>query len=1038
MKSFFIVYFWALLVCCMPLAAQQTQIYIEPNVTFKQAQQHYEQGNYALTRQLVEQLLYPTQQQAPRFEYLTEARFYQAMCARKLQQPDAELLLLNFVNDFPVSAWSSAANYELGKIYFEDGDYKSAIAAFEDVDPASLSNAERLQYYFQAGYANFVSKKFDEAQELLGRVTNKYPNPYYEDANYYYGVAAYFKKDYRQALESFKKIEQNPKYSPSMPYYITLIYYTQKKTDDLLAYAVPKTQQSNVKNQKEINMIVGQSYFSQKKFKEAIPYLEYYVKNTDKVRKEDLYQLGMAQYQSNQIEAAIPNLAELNSLKDSLGQNAMYHLADCYLKTNDKSKANAAFEAAARLSHNKEIQEIAAFNHAKMSYDLGLNSTALNKLQAFLKDYPKSTFANEAKNLLSSIFETTQNYKEALALLENTPNKDTPLLRTYQRVAYYRAIELHNDRKYEDAIALLDKSLQNPLDPTFTALAHFWKGDMYYKTTDYNNAFNSMQNFIARSSTVPISDQVSHGTANYTMGYALFKQGQYRQALPYFESSVAQLGGKPELMNALTVTSQVYPDAILRAGDCYFMQKNYTKANEQYDDVLKYGLRGADYAAYQKGILAGLAGKPADKVDLLTQMTKKYPESLYLDDAWYQIALAHSSQENYEAAINAHKTVIGKYPQSSYFRKSLLNLGLLSYNTNNYEQSLKYYQQLLRDYPKSSEAQDALVGIKDVYIAKGDADGYVTLIKQYPDVNFTVSAQDSLSYQIAENYYSQGDCNKAVSSFDKYLKSYPKGAFALYAHFYRGQCLYSRPDYKAADDDYTYVIEQPNNLFTDQALDKATQIALLHEKNYEKAYTYSKRLYENAARKDLRLDALRNSMRAAYYLKKENDLDARIDLLLKENDKTADDEIEAYFYRGMLAYNKNNFTKAKQSLQLVISRTTNEKGAQARYALADIAYQQKEYDNAKALCFKVINETASQEYWVVKSFILLSDVYVAKNDLFQAKATLNSIIDNYEPEDELKKEAREKLNKITKGESATSKIKTTDKKSDTYLEMEGK
>ena len=196
-----------------------------------------------------------------------------------------------------------------------------------------------------------------------------------------------------------------------------------------------------------------------------------------------------------------------------------------------------------------------------------------------------------------------------------------------------------------------------------------------------------MQNFIARSSTVPISDQVSHGTANSTMGYALFKQGQYPQALPYFESSVAQVGGKPELMNALTVTSQVYPDAILRAGDCYFMQKNYAKANQQYDDILKYGLRGADYATYQKGILAGLAAKPADKVQLLTQMTQKYPESLYLDDAWYQIALAHSSQENYEDAISAHKTLIAKYPQSTYFRKSLLNLGLLSYNTNNYQLS---------------------------------------------------------------------------------------------------------------------------------------------------------------------------------------------------------------------------------------------------------------------------------------------------------------------------------------------------------------
>ena len=140
---------------------------------------------------------------------------------------------------------------------------------------------------------------------------------------------------------------------------------------------------------------------------------------------------------------------------------------------------------------------------------------------------------------------------------------------------------------------------------------------------------------------------------------------------------------------------------------------------------------------------------------------------------------------------------------------------------------------------------------------------------------------------------------------------------------------------------------------------------------------------------------------------------------------------------GRFSYYKLNTLVAKQNLQQVASRTTNEMGAQARYYLAQIAYQQKEYDAAKALCLKVSNETASQEYWVVKSFILLSDVYVAKNDLFQAKATLNSIIDNYEPEDELKKEAREKLAKITKGEIGTSKLKDDSKKKSDYLEMEG-
>ena len=57
-------------------------------------------------------------------------------------------------------------------------------------------------------------------------------------------------------------------------------------------------------------------------------------------------------------------------------------------------------------------------------------------------------------------------------------------------------------------------------------------------------------------------------------------------------------------------------------------------------------------------------------------------------------------------------------------------------------------------------------------------------------------------------------------------------------------------------------------------------------------------------------------------------------------------------------------------------------------------------------------------YWTARSFIKLSDVYVAKDNTFQAKETLKSVIENY-PQDgdnynEVIKEAQDKLNSINK------------------------
>ncbi len=68
----------------------------------------------------------------------------------------------------------------------------------------------------------------------------------------------------------------------------------------------------------------------------------------------------------------------------------------------------------------------------------------------------------------------------------------------------------------------------------------------------------------------------------------------------------------------------------------------------------------------------------------------------------------------------------------------------------------------------------------------------------------------------------------------------------------------------------------------------------------------------------------------------------------------------------------------------------------------------------------LIKKFAAYDYWMGKSLILLSDNYVAKEDLFQAKVTLKSIIDNSKHAD-LVATAKDKL-KIIEEQEAAKKI----------------
>ncbi|HQS06407.1 MAG TPA: hypothetical protein PLT16_12320, partial [Daejeonella sp.] len=65
--------------------------------------------------------------------------------------------------------------------------------------------------------------------------------------------------------------------------------------------------------------------------------------------------------------------------------------------------------------------------------------------------------------------------------------------------------------------------------------------------------------------------------------------------------------------------------------------------------------------------------------------------------------------------------------------------------------------------------------------------------------------------------------------------------------------------------------------------------------------------------------------------------------------------------------------------------------------------------------FDLTNKMPSHDYWVAKTYILIADNYVAMKDIFQAKSTLQSIIENYEnKEDDILTLATEKLDLLNK------------------------
>ncbi len=129
----------------------------------------------------------------------------------------------------------------------------------------------------------------------------------------------------------------------------------------------------------------------------------------------------------------------------------------------------------------RKQQEVSKFQYAKLSYELGYQDEALNSLRSFLNDYPNSTYNTEAKDLLVAVLTNTNNYRDALSLLDGMSNPTPNAKRLYPRILYGRATELVNDGRLAEADALLDKALKDPNNGSVLPLVNFWKGEIAYR-----------------------------------------------------------------------------------------------------------------------------------------------------------------------------------------------------------------------------------------------------------------------------------------------------------------------------------------------------------------------------------------------------------------------------------------------------------------------------------------------------------------------------------------------------------------------------
>lgn len=938
-------------------------------------------------------------------DLIQEADYMLVYSAYEQGRPNAVELLKDYLDVYPASRYADEVNFLIGSAHFGQGEYQKAIFWFNESNIDMLSPEQQEVYCFRLAYSLLQIGDMEKARGYFARI-EQIGTKYREASTYYVAYIDYATGKYNNALVEFTRLKDLPDYKERSLYYITQIYFIQNKYEKVISEGKELlASYPDSENNSEVYRIMGNAYYHLGNEDQAINMLSKYVSSTDSPLRGDLYILGVCYYNKGNYSSAVNALGRTVRENDALSQNAYLYLGQSYLKLKDKNNARMAFEAAATSSFDKQVKEAAMYNYALLIHETAFTGfgESVTIFEDFLNDFPNSKYADKVNDYLVEVYLTTKNYQAALNSIDKIKHPSTKILEAKQDILFQLGTQAFTNMELDKAVDLFSRAISlGAYNLESRNDAYFWRGESYYRQGEYNKAISDYRTYLNNTRQ---RNTDMYALAHYNLGYSYFKLKEYGEALNRFRQYVNLESNQQ---------TPAYADAYNRIGDCLFHNRQFAMAEENYTRAAQLQPSAGDYSVYQKGFLLGLQKDYKGKISVMDRLIREFPESQYVDDALFEKGRSYVLLDNNQAAAASFEQLMRDFPQSSLARKAGVQLGLIYFNDNQPEKAADAYKSVISNYPGSEEAKVALQDLKSVYIELNDINSFAAYANSLGgNVRFEVSEQDSLTYLAAEKLFMRGDNEGARRSLTNYLQTFPQGAFSSNANFYLASIAFAKKDLEEAKRLFSLVLESGDTKFREESWARKAEIEYL-DKDYAAAMESFKHLQAVAENPENKEAAKLGLMRCAELIGQPQEALLAANDLLKEPKLSPEIMSEARYVRAKAYISLKQENKALADLKEISKDTRTIHGAEAKYLLAQLYYDNKDDKNAETVLMNFIENGTPHQYWLARGFILLADIYIRQGDDFQARQYLTSLQNNYKGDDEIAAMIEDRLGKLKK------------------------
>lgn len=947
---------------------------------------NYQQGIALFNKGLYEQAVDEFElfiDKHPQHELARSAGFYRVRSLGKIDSVNREAHYEEFIRSYPQTVFSQKLLFELASESEQKLQYDKAIDFYQRSLNYGMreKQAAEVNYWISEDYVSMGNKA--AARNRFMTLADNYPKS---------------------------------SWAPKALYTRGRLFLSESKFDSSsVAFEILKQRYPNDEITRRVGTALGESYYQQGKYEEAItafknamPYLDdelsakavyliaesynylgnydqasdYYlqyinrVKGTDDERKAH-YGLGWVYHKQEIYHWASEEFAKAATGNDELGRKAQYYQA-----VNDKlggryPDAIEAFRTFGEKFKSGLWVEEGYYEWAITAFEMGQYGESIEVLLRLVRGDEALNWPGKVYTLLGESYFANNEYTRALQAFEEAENSADidPAVKLQAR--FQKAWVQYRNQAYRQAQPTFEQVYETAPGTDLGKEALFWSADAHYQMKEFGPAANQYASFIQQN-----PDHELIGAAYYSLGWSYFEMGS-------FDKAIAPL--REFLDNYEPPEIALFPydtDTQLRLGDSYYAVGDYEGAIKTYQEAVG-AEPGGDYAMFQIANSYYRAESTYEAVTTFRKFLRIYPYSRLREQAQYNIAYIYLNSGNYTQAVEEFQTVINKYPNTSWAARSQYNIGDAYYNSGEYPKAIEAYQTVMEKYPNSDYIIEAVNGIQYAQLSAGKSDSSTAVLESFLEDNPQTSTADRLRYRQAETLMQSGDYQGAISELRQYIRITNNQQLLPEAHFSLANAYEQTDQVDRALETYQRVVDEyPNAEKAAPALAALGRINS-EEGRYQQSFDYFEQLEDKGTQ--YRLEAHIGMGDAQLAMGNPDQAKQQYETALNINSSYD----AARVGLGKVALDNGNYQEAKDHLSLVAESNTTEIGAEAQYLLGVLEQEQQQYEQALEAYSNVEVLYKAYDTWVAKAMLRSAESYIQMGNRGQARNTLNAIVENY-------------------------------------------